>query len=346
MATCSASYEAMPHKPFSTAAQHSDAPSTNLSSGQEDPDVLRLSAVLAQLKQENIAFLASWIRQHNETSQDVSSLRSTVPSLVDCKVLPKPLHGSYHLAYRILFDDGMEWILKIPIHGHRACFDRLAAEALTSEALTMNMIKQTTTIPIPAVHHFDASADNVIGCPYILMDFLKGKPLWQGWFDKNASKSMLEQFRARALQTLAAAMVQLNQFTIDRGGSLRFDSNGRPVDVAGTKVPDWLAEHDILTGFKDGGGDCLVCEKGPFSDPASSFLFMLNRRGFREEDEGCGRGVVEIIRLLTEWTLEEAESTHKNGRKFMLAHADLAWQNCLVEDDGTLCGIIDVRHFS
>ena len=33
------------------------------------------------------------------------------------------------------------------------CFDRLVEEALMSEALTMRLIKQTTTIPLPTVYH-------------------------------------------------------------------------------------------------------------------------------------------------------------------------------------------------
>ena len=186
----------------------------------------QFAAVLAQLKQENMASLVSYIRQGNENLKTESSSSPNVVPVIGCNVSPKPLYGSFNLAYRVLFDDGLEWILKVPANGHYGCFDHLAAEALKSEALTMSMIKQTTTIPVPAVHAFDASFDNEIGCPYILMDFLKGKPLWQGWFDKEASTSTLEQFRARSLQTIASAMVQLSKFTTDRGGALRFDSDG------------------------------------------------------------------------------------------------------------------------
>ena len=181
------------------------ASSNSNSSSQRDSDMLRFAAVLAQVKHENMACLASSVRQGSESLQDKGAPPSTSPPSTTCKVLPKPLYGSYHLAYRILFEDGVQWILKIPVYGHYASFDRLASEALTSEALTMRMIQQITTIPVPTVHHFDASLDNEIGCPYILMDFLGGKPLWQGWFDQNASRSALEQFRARALQTIAAA---------------------------------------------------------------------------------------------------------------------------------------------
>ena len=313
-----------------------DAPSR-----KEDQEMRRFAAVLAQLKHEKMAHLVSSIRQGNENLENEYSSSFIRAPATGCKVIPKPLYGSYHLAYRVLFEDGVEWILKVPANGHHACFDSLAAEALTSEALTMRMIKQKTTIPVPSVHHFDASADNEIGCPYILMDFLKGKPVWRGWFDEEASTSTLEQFRARCLQTIAAAMVQLSQFTLDRGGSLRFDSDGRPVDVAGAKVPDSVAEQDALQGLTTLGEDCPYCEKGPIVDPISSFLFMLDRRGFRENDGAYENGIREAVRLFTEWTLEKAENTYTEGPQFVLAHPDFALQNFLVEDDGTLCGIID-----
>lgn len=323
------------------AVQRSHKSSTDDTSPMEDPAMHRFAAVLAQLKHENVASLVSSIRQADMSLHHEMSSQSTVNTVIGCKVLPKPLYGSYHLAYRVSFDDGMEWILKVPANGHHACFDRLAAEALTSEALTMRMIKQRTTIPVPTVHHFHASPDNDIGCPYILMDFLKGKPVWQGWFDEEASPSKLEQFRARSLQTIAAAMVQLNQFAVHRGGSLRFNSDGEPVDVAGARVPDWLAEHDVMQGLIPLAEGCPYCEKGPISEPASSLLFMLDRRGIREKDQAYDRGVHKALRLFTEWILEKAENTDENGPNFVLSHPDFALQNFLVEDDGTLCGVID-----
>ena len=321
--------------------KHSLRSSTGGPSSRETEEMRRFSAVLAQLRHDNITSLVENTRRGNETRGNESCPPFVMDPVISCTVVPKPLYGSYHLAYRILFEDGVEWILKIPANGHHRCFDRLAAEALTSEVLTMRMIKQTTTIPVPTVHGFNASIDNEIGCPYILMDFLKGKPLWQGWFDEEASPSMVEQFRARSLQTIAATMVQLSQFTLDRGGSLRFDSDGRPVDVAGAKVPDWAAELDAIQGLTTLGEDCPYCEKGPITDPASWFLFMLDHRGSRKRDGAYDRGIHEVLRLFTKWTLEKAENINNKGPGFVLAHPDFAFQNFLVEEDGTLCGIID-----
>lgn len=306
--------------------------------GEEMP---QFAAVLTQLNYHNMAPLASQIRQSIESTYDGKFTPTDVALWHSCSVSPEPLNGSYNLAYVISFEDGAQWMFKIPANGHYTCFDRLAAEALTSEAMTMRLIRQRTTVPIPNIHHFDASCNNSIGCPYILMDFLKGKPLWHGWFDEESSRSSVEQFRARSMQTIAAAMVQLSQFTVDRGGFVRFESDGRPVDVTAARVPDWLAGSDIQQGLATAREGCLYCKKGPINDAAASFLFMLDRRGVREGDGPLELGSQEIVRMFTQWTLEKAENANDSRRKFVLAHPDFAFQNFLVEDDGTLCGIID-----
>ena len=303
----------------------------------------QFGAVLAQINVDNIVLLAASVRQDMQARyiQQITDLPVSVDNpAIGCRVFSEPLRGSYNLAYRVLFDDGVEWILKVPANGSRARFDRLAADALASEALTMKMIKRATTIPVPTIYSFDASLNNEIGCPYILMEFLNGRPLYEGWFDSGASSAKLEQFRARALQTVAAAMVQLNAFTLHRGGALRFDAAGEPVDVVGAKVPDINAYYDGVDENSCPDQD-VWCEKGPTADPYDYFLFNLNRRGYQEADSEYSRGVYESIRLFAEWVLDISQHMFPQGPQFVLAHPDLDLQNILVLEDGTLAGILD-----
>ncbi|KAF6219040.1 hypothetical protein HO133_005584 [Letharia lupina] len=318
-------------------------PSAGSKAYQDDDFMRQFGAVLAQLKVGNIGPLAVSVRQNmqaRDSTEQTDPSQSTDNTVIGCKVSPEPLRGSYNIAYRVLFDDGVEWILKVPANGSHARFDRLAADAMTSEALTMKMIKQSTTIPVPAVHSFDVSSNNEVGCPYILMDFLKGRPLYEGWFDPNASSAKREQFRARALQTTAAAMVQLSTFTLHRGGALRFDSAGQPVDVAGAKVPDAKAFYDTIDGEPYPEHD-VWCENGPTTDPSSYLLFMLNRRGYKKGDSAYSRGVRESAGLFTKWALELSDNMDHKEQQFVLAHPDFDIQNILVHDDGTLSGILD-----
>ena len=303
----------------------------------------QFSAVLAQLDVDNIVLLAASVRQDMQArhiTEDPDLPVSIDNPAIGCKAFSEPLRGSYNLAYRVRFDDGLEWILKVPANGSRARFDSLAADALTSEALTMKMLQRATTIPVPTIYSFDASLDNEIGCPYILMEFLKGRPLYEGWFDSGVSSARLEQFRARALQTVAAAMVQLNDFTLHRGGALRFNSAGEPVDVVGAKVPDINPYYDGIDENSYPEHD-VWCKKGPTADPLDYLLFNLNRRGYQEGDSEYSRGVYESMRLFAKWALDYSRHIFPQGPQFVLAHPDLDLQNVLVLEDGTLAGILD-----
>ena len=304
----------------------------------------QFGAVLAQINVDNIVLLAASVRQDMQArhiSEDTDQPVSVDNPAIGCKVFSEPLRGSYNLAYRVRFDDGLDWILKVPANGSRARWDSLAADALTSEALTMKMIGRATTIPIPTIYSFDASLDNEIGCPYILMEFLKGRPLYEGWFASGTSSARLEQFRARALQTVAAAMVQLNDFTLHRGGALRFNSAGEPVDVVGAKVPD-INAYDYDGGDENSYPEQDVwCKKGPTADPSDHLLFNLNRRGNQEGDSEYSRGVYESTRLFAKWALDFSRHILPQGQQFVLAHPDFDLQNILVLEDGTLAGILD-----
>ena len=332
----------------SEMAQTSLHPSACSQSNQEKEFIAQFGAVLAQLKVDKIASLALSVRQNmraRDSIEQTDPSRLTEAPVIGCKVNPKSLCGSYNLAYRVLFDDGVEWILKVPANSSHDRFDQLAADSMTSEVFTMKMIKRSTSIPVPTVYNFDVSSKNEIGCPYILMEFLKGRPLHEGWFDRDVSNAKREQFRARPLQTTAAAMVQLNVFSLHRGGALRFDSAGQPVDVTGAKMMDAKAYEDCGDEKSHPEHDTW-CEKVSTSDPSSYFLFMLNRRGYKKGDSAYSRGVHESTRLFTKWALELSVNLHHSEGQFVLAHPDFDLQNILVHDDGTLSGILDVRHFS
>ena len=206
---------------------------------------------------------------------------------IPCKVDPNPASGSFNLIFFINFDDGEIWVLKISGNGHSRCWDEFAAGALESEALTMRWIKGKTTIPVPEVYGFDSSMDNAIGCPYIMMEYIKGKSLYGGWFDPQASPARLEQFRARALQTIAAAMVQLHNIRFHTSGSLRVGPDGKPYKFQAAKVVDFTG---MAAGPQDNTNrDISFAQKGPFKDPhgLSDIQSQSRRLDVRRQ---CSRG--------------------------------------------------------
>ncbi|KAN0070667.1 serine/threonine protein kinase, partial [Elaphomyces granulatus] len=289
--------------------------------------------VLDNMQVGNIPFLAVSVRQR----QQLKDLHLVELTAADCSVVYPLLFGSHHIVFALEFTDGLRWALKIPASGHRDQFDENAARALTSEALTMQLLKRETTIPIPEIYSFDASFDNCINCPFILMEFMSGIPLYDCWFDKEASEELVEQRRARTLQDLAAAMIQLNKFTYTLGGEPTFDEDGNPTGIGPLRAVDVSAMLDRMeTDDPDDPDESpIFCEVGPFTDPKSFLLCMLDRR--EPPPDTVGQGMYKLLRLFIDWIPTPAA----DKPEFVLSHPDLSIQNVLVSKEGRLCGLLD-----
>ncbi len=262
-----------------------------------------------------------------------------ITTTIDCKVLSPPLFGAYNILFPLEFTDGCRWILKVPSTGYLECYDDIAARALTAEALTMQMLKRETSIPLPKVHLFDASLDNELNCPFILMDYIEGVPLSELWFRHTSTmitNLLVEQFRAVILTDLAEAMVQLRKYKFDKGGSPLFDEEGILTGVGPAKVADLPA---MLGRIPKGDPDqsAIFYEAGPWTDPQQFFFEMLSRH--QPSRYKFDKGIRKLLRLFIDWI------PYKDHRiedtKFILAHPDYSLQNIMVSKEGRLCGLVD-----
>ena len=203
--------------------------------------------------------------------------------------------------------------------------DSLAADSLESEALTMWLIRRSTSIPVPEVYAFDSFVNNEIGCPYILMEFVEGMTLQPGWY--HSPKVNREQFQAKALEEVAEAMVQLNKLTFNIGGSLSFSKSGKAVD--------WPASHDPVDPETT-----PYCEQRSTDDPKAFMLALADRAEASLKHSDYEPGLFKLLRILIDWH-SECENKEGLDPKFVLAHPDFDSQNTLVDEDGSLRAIID-----
>jgi hypothetical protein len=197
---------------------------------------------LQSINLDAVIDFASTIRRSGHESTRNANVDTTIyqADWIDCKI-HDPLCGSFDMVFPIEFADGIRWMLRIPANGHGDKFDSLAAKSLVFEARTMQLIKDRTSVPVPEVYTFDTSLANPLNVPFIMMEQLPEKPLYECWFNMKWSKARLEEFRIRFLKSLAGAMVELNQFTVDSSGSLDIDSDRIPVVVSGAKTTDSFA---------------------------------------------------------------------------------------------------------
>lgn len=215
------------------------------------------------------------------------------------------------------------------------------ARSLRSEALTMRYLRKITTIPIPEVFSFSESCDNELNCPFILMKYIDGKPLYDIWFDKTQPNDVVEARRTKSLQGLAAAMVQLGQVSFEQAGSLFFSELNGDIDTNSLEIGSLRLVNNfaMLERMKDDNdGLPIYLEAGPFQNLQPYFTALLN---YREEAPKTyfARGQLILLRMLLGWIPEP--ELRDECKPLVLAHPDLDIQNVLVAEDGTLQAIID-----
>ena len=243
-----------------------------------------------------------------------------------------------HIFYPLHFSDGCTWIIKIPGHGSPGGFTKSDRQALISEVMTMRLVKRETSIPVPEVYSFDGSHDNYPGHPYILMEHTDAVEAYDVWFDRSVPESIREQRRRRILDSLAAAVVQLEQMIYPMGGKLLFSIDGKLDGIGCFRIRDWRA-----TMFKICSRDewerhpfpVMQEFKEPFTDPKAFMpgIFDLPLEHYYGTQPLRNKADQALLRLLCKWI--DATDT-----KFILNHQDLDLQHIRVSEDGEIRAII------
>ncbi|KAJ6183676.1 hypothetical protein N7519_004977 [Penicillium mononematosum] len=214
-----------------------------------------------------------------------------------------------YLCYKVKFADGVSWMLKVPAIGTPDQFDEDDAEALRSEALTMMMLRRETTIPIPEVFSYNNTCKNKLKVPFILMEFIDARPLYEVWHDREPPKEVVQARRTRCLQDIAAAYLQLGNYTFNECGPLKFDDQDRLTGVVPVK-------NDPFSGFRE---DCTS---------------LLDQWG--QEESESQKGLLKLLRMFVDWIPESSE-----GKSFVLCHGNPNIFNFLVAEDGSVRAILD-----
>jgi hypothetical protein len=287
------------------------------------------SEILASIRQENIVSFCIETRERIEPSFG----KQSNPSQRQNAALDPILFGSYHALFPIRFQDGVRWILKVPMVGTRDHFDSSSAAALRSEALTMRLIRKSTSIPVPEVFAFDSSLDNELGVPFVLMSFVDGASAYDVWFDKTIAPEELQARRAQILEDLAAAMIQLDRFAFKTGGAPVFDEDGVITEIGPMRCIDHQRMLERLRTNNDDETP-LFYTAGPFLSPQAFCRHAIDRED--PPTKPLHQGVQKLLQLFLDWIPHlQAEIP------FVLTHPDFNFQNVLVSSQGRLQSLID-----
>ena len=268
------------------------------------------SAIIASINPLGLRELALTTRRklYNDVLPETSCIVSTPPRM-----------GSFNIVYELVFSDGIKWAIRLPATGNVLSPSRLRSFCL--DIGTQRFISSKTSIPVPRIHYWSLDSQNILSYPFVIMDFMPGTNLFKVWNDRNWISDLK---RKRIFEQIAGWMTELAALEFDQIGRLDLDATSEVYRVV--PFPDVSA---LIQGFKE--PDVLV-PFGPF-DSAHSFLSsLLSIR--RHASDSPMLAVLELfLSSLTDNTLD--------GPPFGLSHPDFDSQNVLVDDDGTITGIID-----
>ncbi|KAL8788743.1 MAG: hypothetical protein Q9195_007150 [Heterodermia aff. obscurata] len=313
------------------------------STEEQEPDAMdqtdpleKFASVRANIDLTIIQEYASCVRRSRVSPKEYV----VTPWVFECTTTSSPLHGSFNILFPLVFGDGVQWLFKVPARGYNGCWDDMAARALTSEALTMRYLRQNI-IPVPEVYSFDSSVDNALGCPFILMEHVHGRRLYEGWFGAWSSGEYLESFRQRCLQTLALNMAKVGALRFPNGGTLAYDSTNAVSSIKPTRVLDYTRMSDNIVEWQSGteelDNNYYFREIGPFNSEENEIGHLLSLLEDHEpRATKFGEGIYQLLKLFVDWfPREESENP------FVILHPDLDLQNVLVDDNGAVVSLID-----
>ncbi|KAF8904709.1 kinase-like domain-containing protein [Gymnopilus junonius] len=253
---------------------------------------------------------------------------------VGCTVdVENPFYGSFNLIYAVTFLDGVKWAARIPLHGVKESFHDSDAKALKSQALTMRFIKQNTSIPVPDVIHFDTTFDNALGAPFLLITWLEGIPIYSAWRKTSSfdDHTILDERREKMLRSVGKVMAQLRFLSAPKLGELDFEPTNDTNEKL--RVKDFQYMHSLH--LEEHSEDVMFSDIGPF-DHTRDFLSALEKDSIPDRPlDDFARGQRELLKIMID-SIPVVEH-----EKFVLVHPDFDSQNFLVNEEGTVTGVLD-----
>ncbi|KAF8508633.1 kinase-like domain-containing protein [Hysterangium stoloniferum] len=239
-----------------------------------------------------------------------------------CVVATPPQTGFFNIVYEVSFSDGIKWAIRVPARGD--VFSASRARTLHLDIVTQRFISSKTSMPIPRIYDWSLDSHNVLSYPFVIMDFIPGTNLSKLWNDKSWITDLK---RERIFEQIAGWMTELAALEFDQIGRLDWDGTSGMHRVV--PFPDESALMRDVRGYKEPDNPVPA---GPFHTALSYLSFLLSIRRHTSDTP-----MLAVLQLF----LSALTDSKLDGPPFVLSHPDFDSQNVLVDDDGTITGIID-----
>ncbi|KAF4458869.1 hypothetical protein FALBO_14385 [Fusarium albosuccineum] len=273
----------------------------------DDPDPETFGPLVA-ITNESLVLLAS----------NIASRCLHLPNSGSGKLVAR-ISGAYNITHVVELDS-VKLVIRVPATGWGSGMTPTAAHALESQAATMRLIRSKTAIPVPDIYALDTTHINEIGAPYMCMSFMPGKRVSDVWFDQSGTLPR-EELRLRILTSLARTMAQFSCLVFDKMGSIMADGSGSTVIGP---LFDWEEEED---------GRLQITASGPFN---STSAFLQENLVASPNKDIWSKAEAKVLEAIVDCIL-----ALDSPPGFVLCPPDFDSQNILVDDEGTVTGLID-----
>jgi hypothetical protein len=189
---------------------------------------------------------------------------------------------------------------------------------------TIEYVAIHTNLPVPRVHRFDLSCDNILQRPYILMDCLPGKP-FSSCLDSLDDGQMRSVVRQWAEYTMELASLQFPQI-----GSLQKDDD---TFVIKPLLPDRVISNSVMDFDEN---------RGPFRSVADYIFAMsaIKKRTVSAENSDPHTYSNFLRSSLLESLVPFFLVPEYLNAPFVLSHRTFDIHSILVDTSGRLTGIL------
>jgi len=187
-----------------------------------------------------------------------------------------------------------------------------------------------TNIPIPHVHMYSVSHDNMIGFPYIIMDYVHGSTAFDQSMALGDPMCVPEEYQAHFFAQVARIMVEL--------ASIRFGCVGSvfQLDQTAGRVDQGLYSKFGVGPFADTNTGNYMRHQHFYADYPVTLAAKLNIDNPKHSDlEPVGSG---IARALKQQRFAQVEP---ESADFPLVNLELGTHNILVDASYTILSVID-----
>lgn len=160
-------------------------------------------------------------REHETPPLDLNyealkHIASTCLSHGNCIDITTLRRGGFHEIRVLHFEDGWSCIARFTRDYEMLC-------KTESELVTMEYVRNHTSIPVPQIYFVNHNENHVVGASFVLMERLEGQPLCNIW------AGLTLEYKKSVIGQLAHVLGQLAELQFDSIGSLKADGTLGPL---------------------------------------------------------------------------------------------------------------------